>query len=270
MAGSAGPVGGASTGERPAKKRRELNAAWYVAAHASTGFIRLFGKYRWHHEERIPAQGAFILAPNHMSHIDVIVMGWLLYKNGRAPRFLAKASLFQVPVLGWILTLMGQIPVERKKGAGGPGLERAAALVEDGLGVIIYPEGTLTRDPAMWPMRGRVGAAWLALAHDIPVIPAAHWGAQNILPRYAKALRGGFPRKKVDILVGEPVDLSRWAGRTDGEALRAATDEIMVAITRLLAELRGEEPPATRWDPAAHGQAETGRFDGKPGGDRSR
>lgn len=247
--------------ERPARRRRELNGAWRFAAALATGFIKLYGTYEWRHLERVPREGAFILAPNHVSHLDVVVMGWLLYRSGRAPRFLAKASLFTVPGLGWVLRLMGQIPVERKKGAGGPSLEKAAALINQGLGVIVYPEGTLTRDPALWPMRGRIGAARLALEHGIPVIPAAHWGVQEILPRYAKRLRGGFPRKRVVSIVGDPVDLSRWAGRTDPEAFAEATEAIMEAITALLAELRGESPPAERWDPAAHGQSETGRFD---------
>jgi len=249
--------------ERPARRRRELNAAWRFAARVATGFIRLYGRYRWRGMEHIPAEGAFVLAPNHLSHLDVIVTGWTLYRAGRAPRFMAKASLFAVPGLGWVLRRMGQIPVERRKGAGGPSLERAAALVKEGLGLIVYPEGTLTRDPELWPMRGRVGAARLALEHGIPVIPVAHWGVQEILPRYAKRLRGGLPRKRVEILVGEPVDLSRWAGRTDGPALAEATEAIMTAITRLLAELRGEEPPARRWNPAEHGQSETGSFEQK-------
>jgi len=168
-----------------------------------------------------------------------------------------------VPFLGWVLRRMGQIPVERRHGAGGPSLAKAAALIKQGLAVIIYPEGTLTRDPELWPMRGRVGAARLALQYDIPVIPAAHWGMQKVLPPYAKFFAFRIPRHKVVSIVGDPVDLSPWAGRTDGTALAEATAAIMAAITELVAELREEEAPETRWNPAEHGQAETGKFDPK-------
>lgn len=246
------------------RRAREINLRWHFVAVVTISFLRIFGKYRWHHQEKVPAEGAFILAPNHLSQIDVLIMGWLVVRRGRVPRFLAKSTLFTVPGLGWVLKFLGQIPVERKKGAGGASLERAAELINEGIGVIVYPEGTLTRDPGLWPMRGRPGAARLALEYGIPVIPVAHWGAQHILPRYAKALRGGIPRKRVEVLVGDPVDLSRWAGRKDARALAEATDEIMRAITALLAELRGEEPPARRWNPAEHGQPEMGRFEPPP------
>lgn len=242
------------------KWKGERTFGWWFAASTVIAFLKTQGRYEWRGMERIPREGAFILTPNHVTHLDVTVMGWLLFRAGRVPRFLAKSSLFRVPGLGLVLKLMKQIPVERKKGAGGPSLEKAAALIKEGLGVIVYPEGTLTRDPDLWPMRGRIGAARLALEHGIEVIPVAHWGVQEILPRYGKRLAGP-PRKKVVSLVGEPVDLSRWAGRDDPEALHEAAEEIMRAITALLAELRGEEPPAIRWDPAEHGQTETGKFE---------
>jgi 1-acyl-sn-glycerol-3-phosphate acyltransferase len=88
----------------------------------------------------------------------------------------------------------------------------------------------------------------------------AHWGAHEVFPRYAKRFHI-FPRKTVRVLVGDPVDLSSFAGRPmDRATLSEATDVIMEAITGLLATLRGEEAPAERWDPAVHKQAKHGRF----------
>jgi len=238
----------------------EASLPWRFAAFFATGVIRIFGRYEWRNMDKLPAHGAFILTPNHISHADVITMGWMLLRAKRAPRFLAKHSLFTVPVLGRVLTIMGQIPVERGAGSGGPSISRAATLIKQGLAVIIYPEGTLTRDPHLWPMRGRVGAARLALQHDIPVIPAAHWGMHEVLAPYGKGFRFRIPRHKVVSIVGDPVDLTPWKGRTDGPAMAEATEAIMTAITALVAELRAEAVPPRRWNPAEHGQAETGKF----------
>jgi 1-acyl-sn-glycerol-3-phosphate acyltransferase len=206
----------------------------------------------------VPATGAFILAPNHASDFDPIVMGLSLWKAGRVPRFLAKASLFRVPVLGALLRSLGQIPVERAAG-GRASLDAADRLVDQGLAVIIYPEGTLTREPDLWPMRGKSGAVRLALESGVPIIPAAHWGVEQVMPRFSKKLSLA-PRKRVDVVFGEPVDLSRWAGRApDAVVLTEATEAVMAAITTLLQELRGGTPPTVRYDPAAHGQTEFGR-----------
>lgn len=238
----------------------EASFPWRFAAFFATGVIRIFGRYEWRNIHKLPADGAFILTPNHVSHADVVVMGWMLLRAKRAPRFLAKDSLFRVPLLGRVLTIMGQIPVDRGARSGGASIIKAAALIKQGLAVIIYPEGTLTRDPELWPMRGRVGAARLALEHDIPVIPAAHWGVHEVLPPYGKGFRFRIPRHKVVSIVGDPVDLSPWKGRTDGAAMAEATEAIMSAITALLAELREEAVPPRRWNPAEHGQAEIGKF----------
>jgi len=100
----------------------------------------------------------------------------------------------------------------------------------------------------------------MALEHDVPLIPMAHWGVQQILPRYSKRI-SLFPRKTVEAIIGDPVDLSRWRGKpVTHELLAEATEAVMVEITRLLEQLRGEQAPLERWDPAAHGQTETGHF----------
>ncbi len=184
-----------------------------------------------------------------------------MWQLGRAPRFLAKESLFHVPVVGALFRAVGQIPVQRgglQRGA--IPLEAAKRVVEEGHCVIVYPEGSLTRDPHVWPMRGKTGAARLALELDIPLIPVAHWGTQDLMPRYSKTIHV-LPRAHIDILFGDPVDLSEWRGKPlDGAGLTEATNRIMAAITGLLEQLRGQAAPAERWDPAKHGQTEIGRF----------
>ncbi|MGJ3402784.1 lysophospholipid acyltransferase family protein [Glutamicibacter sp. Je.9.36] len=212
----------------------------------------------WKGFETLPPDG-YILCPNHLTEIDPLVVGHAIYSNGRLPRWLAKESLFKIPVLGWMLRETGQVPVSRSASNAGESLAAARKVLDAGGVIVIYPEGTLTRDPALWPMVGRTGAARLALQTGAPVVPMAHWGDQELLPRYSKKMYP-FPRKHVTVSVGQPVDLDdlRDGPRTRA-VLQEATDRIMDAITALTAELRQEEAPAARWDPSKHGQSKTGR-----------
>jgi 1-acyl-sn-glycerol-3-phosphate acyltransferase len=197
----------------------------------------------------LPPTGPFIIAPNHYSEIDPIVMGIVVWKLGRTPRFLAKASLFRVPVLGSIMRFTGQIPVERRSSATiSEPLKAAGVLISQGSGLIVYPEGTLTKDPDLWPMKGKLGAVRMALDSGIPLYPAAHWGTQNLMGRYAKFIRV-FPRARIDVVVGERLDLSAFEGKPITlELLEKATAQLMKEIASLAGELRGEKPPVTLHD----------------------
>lgn len=213
----------------------------------------------WHGLEKLPRDQGFIVVPNHCTEIDPIVVGHMLYNQNIMPHFLAKDGLFKTPVLGAALRGAHQIPVERSGAGAGKSLEAAREVVAGHGAVVIYPEGTLTRDPNLWPMKGRTGAARLALETGALVIPVAHWGAQEAFPRYAKSFKI-FPRKRVKVVVGEPVDLRAYAGQDrDKATLEASTADIMRAITKELAVLRGEPAPEQLWDPAAHQQSSHGR-----------
>lgn len=236
---------------------------WPLAA-LVVPLVSLLAKIRVSGAERLPRQGAFVLAPNHYSEFDPLIVAVAVWRAGRAPRFMAKESLFRIPVLGWVLRRTGMIPVARTSSASSAKqtMKQSAELVEHGRGVIVYPEGTLTRDPELWPMRGKSGAVRLALADGIPLIPMAQWGTQAIMGRYQKGLSLWPLRKPVRVLIGDPVDVSDLRGRAgDQAALNEATTRLMNAITALLEELRGETAPAERWNPANHGQRETGRLD---------
>lgn len=242
---------------RGPRRRPEKLLRWRIIAAIMIPLFEFLGEYGVRGLDHIPRRGAMVFAPNHITNFDPLTTAYMLWLGGRVPRFLAKASLFRVPVLGGILRFTGQIPVER--GGGGPDpLEAAARLIDEELAVIVYPEGTLTRDPGEWPMRGKTGAVRLALERGIPLVPMAHWGVQGILPRYGRRLRI-WRRARVDVLVGPPLDLSPWQGRTDAAAYAEATAYLMSEITRLLSILRREQPPLERWDPAAHGQTEYGK-----------
>jgi len=223
--------------------------------------MNLMAKLRLSGVENVPCTGAFVLAPNHYSEIDPLVVGVAMWKIGRMPRYMAKASLFKIPVVGRLLHASGQIPVERAGSRGSDPLAAARQIADQGLAVVIYPEGTLTRDPDLWPMRGKSGAVRTALEQGIPVIPVAHWGTQLLMPRYGKKI-SVFPRKTIDVRFGPAVALSAFAGRKlDSATLTEATDVVMDAITAIFEELRGQTAPAERWDPAKHNQKDTGRFE---------
>ena len=207
-------------------------------------FLRVFTKCRFQHLDRIPAEGPVILAGNHISHFDPFPFALVAWDAGRAPRFLAKASVFNIPVVGWLLRGCGQIPVHRGTADASKALREAVDALRRGECVMFYPEGTLTRDPELWPMVAKTGIARLALESGDPVIPVAHWGSQDVLWPYAKRFRL-LPRKTIRAIVGEPVDLSRWKGAEHtSQVLREVTDAIMGEVTALLAQVRGEPAPA--------------------------
>jgi 1-acyl-sn-glycerol-3-phosphate acyltransferase len=139
---------------------------------------------------------------------------------------------------------MGQIPVDRGTTAAADSLAAAVESLRQGHVVVMHPEGTVTRDPQWWPMSGRTGAARLALlAPDVPVIPVGQWGAQQMVDLYHKKVRL-IPRKEHHILVGEPIDLSHFAGAAPtADALRSVTDTMMSSVRGLVADLRGEPAP---------------------------
>ena len=217
--------------------------------------LRLLIKNRWQGKENIPATGGIILAPNHLSYADWPTIA--LFSDGyahRYPVFMIKSPIFEVKVIGPMMYKFGQLPVYRGRGDAGLVLKQAEQALREGACVIVYPEGTASRDPDLWPMVGRTGAARLALTTGAPVVPIAHWGAQEILPYGSKKLRL-FPRKTVRMVAGPPVDLSAYAGqRLSASTLRAATADIMADITALLAKIRLQTPPAVPWDPDTGGR----------------
>ncbi len=214
----------------------------------------------WRGTEHLPGVGVgVVVSPNHISYADPLTFAHFLWDNGRAPRYLAKEGVFRIPVVGRIIAACGQIPVYRESRNAARAFRDAVAAVQAGECVGIYPEGTITRDPGLWPMAGKTGAARVALETGCAVIPVAQWGPQEILAPYSKRIRL-LPPKTVHVLAGPPVDLDDLRSRPiTPPVLRDATDRILDAITAQLAELRGELPPATRFDPAQAGLPRTGR-----------
>ncbi len=220
---------------------------------------------RWVAGTRIPATGGCVLAMNHLSHVDPLTMARFCYDHGRLPRYLAKSGLFRTRALGFFLRSAGQIPVERSSRGAAGAYDAAVAAVRAGECVMVYPEGTITRDPELWPMVGKTGAARIGLETGCPVIPIGQWGAQRLLAPYARR-PDLFPRKTISITVGDPVDLTDLQDRPRTAAvLVEATGRIMADITALVEDLRHETAPAERFDPRRAGVAETGNPRRRPG-----
>ncbi|HEU5034228.1 MAG TPA: lysophospholipid acyltransferase family protein [Mycobacteriales bacterium] len=236
-------------------RRRQRLGFWYRLVIAVVKpLLVVFTKRDWRGMDNLPATGGIIVAANHVSELDPLVLGHYLYDLGRAPRFLAKAELFRKPPLKWIFEGAKQIPVYRHAPDASAALRPAVEALQRGECVLIYPEGSATRDPELWPMRARTGVARLALLSGAPVIPIAQWGPQEILP-YKATRPHLLPRHTMRILTGPPVDLSDYLGKPmTAELLRAATDTVMRRIADQLAELRGGTPPNEFYDMAARGK----------------
>ena len=204
----------------------------------------VFFTLKWRNLQRVPApeQGGVIIAINHLSHADTTLMARLIWSSGRVPRFLIKAGVFEWPVIGRMMHGAGQIPVYRGTANAAQSLRDAVTALERGEAIVIYPEGTTTKDPDGWPMQAKTGIARLVLAApDIPVVPIGQWGPHKM---------GGFSIKRFGrrrtswASVGEPLDMSRFGGKEpSGALLREITDEIMSAVRDEVAAVRGEPAP---------------------------
>lgn len=230
--------------------RRRIGFWYRLAAVIAKPPLLLLFKRDWRGMEHIPAEGGFITVVNHNSYVDPLSYGHFQYNSGRVPRFLAKDALFKSPFVGMMLRGTRQIPVYRETTNALDAFRAAVDAIERGECVAFYPEGTLTRDPDMWPMAGKTGAARVALMTKVPVIPVAQWGANLAVPPYAKVNKLRlFPRKTLTVLAGPPVDLTRFYGlEPTPEVLREATEVIMAAISALLEGVRGEPAPPEPYD----------------------
>ena len=207
--------------------------------------VKLWFTWRFEGLEHIPPAGPAIVACNHISYLDPLGNAYAVLKAGRRPRFLAKDDLFEIPLVGSALRGTRQIPVNRQSGLQAPLLEGVGAL-RRGEVVMVYPEGTVTRNADWSPMEGKTGVVRLALDSGAPIVPMASWGSQAVWQKSGKgSLKFGRP---VWIEAGSPIDLTgREADRDDRDALREMTAEVMAAIADLVGGLRSRYPK--RWAP---------------------
>jgi 1-acyl-sn-glycerol-3-phosphate acyltransferase len=203
--------------------------------------LRFWFRLSHQHLERIPSAGPAIVACNHISYLDPLTNGEAVVRAGRRPRFLAKEELFRIPVVGRVLRGAGQIPVSRGT-RDRSSLDRAAAALDRGEVILVYPEGTVTKHVDGLPMEGKTGLVRLALRTGAPIIPMASWGSRAVWQKTGKgSLKFGRP---IWTTVGERIELPSDPAGGQAE-LRELTLQVMDAITELVVDLRDRYP--RRW-----------------------
>ena len=190
--------------------------------------------------ENIPPEGPAIAACNHISYFDPLAHAYMLVRARRRPRFMAKRELYGNWLLRHVLEGAHQIPVDRGSGSSAP-IDAAKQALSEGEIVMIYPEGTITKNPDYSPMQAKTGAARLTPSTSVPVLPLAVWGSQYVWQRDgARSLRLGRP---IWVKAGPPLDFSEHEEtKDDPGTLRTVTDAIMDELTRLVNDLRSRYP----------------------------
>ena len=242
------------------KVQRENSFAFVLVAIVIAPILRLMFTIKTTGKENLP-QGGYILVGNHLSYLDPFSFAYSVYIHmKRVPHYLAKESIFRIPIIGKILPKVGQIPVYRGGKSNDEPLRAAKEFLKAGQVVVIFPEGTLTRDPDQWPMRGKAGAIRLAVELGLPIVPCGQWGVEKVLGNYSKKFRPN-PFHVVRVKIGKPMFFPELEGKTPtAQELADATDKVMREISAIVGELRGETPPSQLWDPTKVGQSEIGNF----------
>lgn len=237
-------------------RKGNIHGIYTIAYYTLTPIMKALTKYRWVGVENLPESGGFILAPNHLSEFDPVAMGYFMGINGYEVQFLAKDSLFRVPVLGSVLKAWGMIPVARETNGATDSLKAAREALAQGAVIGFYYEGTLTRDPAFWPMKGKTGLARLALDTRVPIIPVIQWGAQDVLDRDS-GVRIVGPRPTLYFQVLPALDYSDIEGDSSNqEGVRELTDRVEKVLAAGSATLRGQVAPSETWDMKVSGKTQ--------------
>lgn len=209
-----------------ARMTRTYRIAWWLARLVARRVYRT----RVENVERIPPVGPVILASNHASLADPPLIGGSI---PRAVNFLARDTLFQIPVLGWYIRRLNAVPVNRE-GGGGAGLKAILDRLHGGAAILLFPEGTRTDDGNLRPARSGIGLT--VVKSGAPVVPIRLHGTYEAWGRHQR-----FPgRGRFRVVVGQPLHfeaLRAEARRCDKERLKAIYQEIADTIMLRISEL---------------------------------
>jgi len=198
-----------------------------------SGFRVIFALYfrsRAFHAERVPGTGPVILASNHASFLDPFLVGASV---SREINYLARDDLFRFPVIGWLLRQWQSVPVNRE-GGGAKGLKAILDRLLAGGAIILFPEGTRTRDGKLQPARSGIGLT--VIKSPAPVVPVRVFGTYEAYNRHMRLPR---PRR-VEVKFGQPMLFERLRAEAETcskerlkQIYQEVADEIMAAITKL-------------------------------------
>jgi len=213
----------------------ELNGWWRAGLALVGPALRLLFGIRSAGVERISRSGPAILATNHVSALDGILLAYLVARRRDRPtRYLVAAEFFDRRFHGFWLRTLEQIPIRRGTGDSGA-LDEAVATVRAGAIAAIFPEGTVNPRPGGALLRGRTGVARIALAASAPVIPVGVWGTQVRWPRGGLTFRRPL-RPRVALTFGPPIEPKGDPGSLD--EVQAFTDLVMAGIAEQVAAAR--------------------------------
>jgi len=208
-------------------RRGDLNGWWLFGIAVVGFFSRIAFRLRVEGTDRVPRAGPAIVAANHVSALDGVVLALTTSsRSKRMTRFLVAAEFFRKIRFGWALRLYRQIPLRRGQNDQGA-LDVAVETIRDGALAGIFPEGTVNPEPDAGPSRGRRGAARIALATGAPVVPVGIWGTQDRWPKSGLHVRRPW-RPVVAVSYGEPISPN---GEADPAVdVQTFTDLVMAAI----------------------------------------
>jgi 1-acyl-sn-glycerol-3-phosphate acyltransferase len=207
-----------------------MSGAYYPFWCAFRLFYRFYWRWQIRHAERVPVRGPVVLASNHQSFLDPPLIGATL---PRQINYLARDTLFDVPFVGHLLRLWRVVPVDRD-GGGGAGLKGIFDRLRSGGAILLFPEGTRTRDGNL--QRARSGLGLIVAKSAAPVVPIRIFGAYEAYGRHRTV-----PRPyRVTVVFGEPLDFARERAEAQDcskerlkQIYREISDEIMAAIARI-------------------------------------
>jgi 1-acyl-sn-glycerol-3-phosphate acyltransferase len=207
-----------------------MNLLYFIVWCVSRFVYATYFHWRAYNPGRVPSQGPVILASNHASYLDPTLVGAAL---NRAIHYLAREDLFSMPLMGWVLHRLYVVPVDRE-GGGARGLKAILDRLHAGAAIILFPEGTRTRDGLI--QRARAGIGLTVIKSSCPVVPVRVFGT---FEAYGRHMRFPQPRR-IAVKFGVPMDFSelraeaRVCSKVRLKAIyQQAADEIMAAIAKL-------------------------------------
>jgi 1-acyl-sn-glycerol-3-phosphate acyltransferase len=209
-------------------------AFYAVARGACVGFSRLWCRMTVEGLDRVPASGAFVLAPVHRSNMDIPIVSVV---TRRRLRYMGKDSLWRKPFWRWFLSALGGFPVSRGT-VDKEALARCLEVLKGGEPLVLFPEGERKSGPIVEPLFD--GAAFLAARVHVPIVPVGIGGSERVMPKGSSMI---YPRK-VHVIVGEPIELPVADGRrVPREDIAKATAELHERLQVLFDRARARAGP---------------------------